>query len=395
MKKMKKSFIALGLMLTLVVGCDKEKSTPTAIASMSIDDIQQNEGNGGTSTMEFSIKLTQPLTQEASVRVITKDGFAKANEDFQALDQVITFRAGETTKKVTVTIVADDLKEGVDEFQVLLSNAINCNIFDGIGLGVINNDDSKIPVTDVGYTSPLSYQGKTMVWSDEFNAETLNTNNWSYDVGDGCPNCGWGNNELQSYTRGDNVSFSSGKMIIEARKETFGGKNYTSTRLVSMDKQSFKFGRIDIRAKLPRGQGIWPAFWMLGSNFKTAGWPACGEIDIMEFLGHDENRVHSTIHYKFGNNARNTTASLLNDKALPDEYHVYSLDWQQDKIRMLVDDKLINEFNPASIVGPGHPFNESFFFIINTAVGGNWPGSPNATTYFPQWLYVDYIRVFQ
>jgi beta-glucanase (GH16 family) len=115
----------------------------------------------------------------------------------------------------------------------------------------------------------------------------------------------------------------------------------------------------------------------------------------MEFLGHDENRVHSTIHYKFGNNARNTTASLLYDKALPDEYHVYSLDWQQDKIRMLIDDKLINEFNPASIVGPGHPFNEPFFFIINTAVGGNWPGSPNATTYFPQWLYVDYIRVFQ
>ena len=245
---MKKSFLGLGLLLALVVGCDKGKTTPTAIASISIDDISQNEGNGGTSTMEFSIKLTQPLAQEASVRVLTKEGFAKANEDFQALDQVITFRAGETIKKVTVNIVADDLKEGVDEFQVLLSNAVNCSIFDGIGLGVINNDDSKIPVDDVGFTSPISYPGKTLVWSDEFNSETLNTNNWSFDVGDGCPNCGWGNNELQYYTTGENLTFSEGKMIIEGRKEQTQGKNYTSTRLLSLGKREFKFGRVDIRA---------------------------------------------------------------------------------------------------------------------------------------------------
>ena len=392
---MKKAFLGLGLLLALVVGCDKEKSTPITTINVSIDDIYMNEGNGGTSTMEFTVKLSAAATQDASVKVTTKDGFAKVVEDYQALNQTLVFRAGETSKKVTVVIVADDIKEGVDEFQVQLSDAVNCNIFDGIGLGVINNDDTKIPVSDVGYSTPNNYPGKTLVWSDEFNGTELNLNEWSYDVGDGCPNCGWGNNELQYYTRGDNLSFSGGKMIIEGRKETFSNKNYTSTRIVTMDKKSFQFGRIDIRAKLPRGQGIWPAFWMLGSNFKSAGWPTCGEIDIMEFLGHDENRVHSTIHYKFGNNARNTTASLLNDKALPDEYHVYSLDWQQDKIRMLIDDKLINEFNPASIVGPGHPFNEPFFFIINTAVGGNWPGSPNATTYFPQWLYVDYIRVFQ
>jgi len=311
------------------------------------------------------------------------------------LNQTLVFKAGETSKKVTVLIVADDLKEGTDEFQVQLSDAVNCNIFDGIGLGVINNDDTKIPVTDFGYSTPINYPGKTLVWNDEFNGNELNINDWSYDVGDGCPNCGWGNNELQYYTRGDNLSFSGGKMIIEARKETISNKNYTSTRLVTMDKKSFRFGRVDIRAKLPRGQGIWPAFWMLGANFKSAGWPACGEIDIMEFLGHDEKRVHSTIHYKFGNNPRNTTASLLNDVALPDEYHVYSLDWQQDKMRMFIDDKLIAEFNAPGIAGTDHPFNNPFFFIINMAVGGNWPRPPDATTYFPQWLYVDYIRVFQ
>ncbi len=392
---MRHSFLSLVVATLLLVGCDKEKTTPITSANVSIDDITMNEGNGGTSNMEFTVKLSTALSQEASVKVTTKDGFAKAVEDYQALTQTVIFKAGETSKKVTVVIVADDLKEGMDEFQILLSEASNCNISDGVGLGVINNDDTKIPVTDIGYTTPDNYPGKTLVWRDEFNAPELNTTNWGFDVGTGCPNCGWGNNELQYYTAGENLSFSQGKMIIEGRTEQREGKNYTSTRLISMGKREFKFGRVDIRAKLPRGQGIWPAFWMLGANFKTVGWPSCGEIDIMEFLGHDEKRVHSTIHFKAGNNATNRTSSLLNDTPLPDEYHVYSLDWQQDKIRMLIDDKLINEFNPATLAGAGHPFNESFFFIINLAIGGNWPGSPNATTYFPQWLYVDYIRVFQ
>lgn len=392
---MKKTLFGIFTLSFLFVACDKEKTTPITSANISINDISMNEGTGGTSNMEFSLTLSTALTQEASVKITTKDGFAKAVEDYQALNQVVVFKAGETVKKVSVTIVADDLKEGIDEFQVLLSDAVNCNIFDGIGLGVINNDDTKIPVNDIGFTSPESYPGKTLVWSDEFNANSLNAQDWGFDVGTGCPNCGWGNNELQYYTPGDNLSFSQGKMIIEARQEQMGGKNYTSTRLLSMGKKEFKFGRVDIRAKLPKGQGIWPAFWMLGANFKSAGWPSCGEIDIMEFLGHEEKKVHATIHYKLGNNARNTTSSLLNDTPLPDEYHVYTLDWQQDKIRMLIDDKLIGEFNPVGIAGADHPFNAPFFFIINMAVGGNWPGSPNATTYFPQWLYVDYIRVFQ
>lgn len=380
----------------LFVACDKEKTNPPIVgANISINDATMNEGNGGTSNMEFTVSLSTALSQEASVKITTKDGFAKAAEDYQALNQSVNFAPGETIKKVTVAIIADDLKEGMEEFQVLLSDAVNCNITDGIGLGVINNDDTKIPVNDIGYTTPDNYPGKTLVWSDEFNAPELNTTNWGFDVGTGCPNCGWGNNELQYYTAGENLSFSQGKMIIEGRTEQREGKNYTSTRLISMGKREFKFGRVDIRAKLPRGQGIWPAFWMLGANFKSVGWPACGEIDIMEFLGHDEKRVHSTIHFKAGNNATNRTSSLLNDTPLPDEYHVYTLDWQQDKIRMLIDDKLINEFNPATLAGAGHPFNEPFFFIINMAIGGNWPGSPNATTYFPQWLYVDYIRVFQ
>jgi beta-glucanase (GH16 family) len=162
-----------------------------------------------------------------------------------------------------------------------------------------------------------------------------------------------------------------------------------------MGKKSFKFGRIDIRAKLPKGQGIWPALWMLGDNFPTAGWPTCGEIDMMEFLGHDLTKVYSTIHFKSGNNPRNISKSFINSTPLPDEFHVYSLVWETDKMRMLIDDKLIGEFLASELGGAANPFNDKFFFLFNVAVGGNWPGSPNTTTYFPQWMFIDYVRVFQ
>jgi beta-glucanase (GH16 family) len=233
-----------------------------------------------------------------------------------------------------------------------------------------------------------------LVWADEFNGTSLNAENWNYDVGDGCPNCGWGNNELQYYTAGENLYFQSGKMIIEARKENKNGKSYTSTRLTSMNKKSFKFGRIDFRAKIPSGQGIWPAFWMLGDNFPTAGWPACGEIDILEVLGQQPSKIYSTIHFKSGNTSARVEKSLVTATSLADEFHVYSMIWEKDKIKTMVDEKTIAEFDPSQ-VSATYPFNEKFFFIMNIAVGGNWPGSPNATTYFPQFMMVDYIRVFQ
>ena len=160
---MRHTFLLLIASTLLIASCDKEKTTPITSANVSIDDITMNEGNGGTSNMEFTVKLSTALSQEASVKLTTKDGFAKAVEDYQALNQTVVFKAGETSKKVTVVIVADDLKEGMDEFQVLLSDASNCNISDGVGLGVINNDDTKIPVTDIGYSTPNSYPGKTLV----------------------------------------------------------------------------------------------------------------------------------------------------------------------------------------------------------------------------------------
>jgi beta-glucanase (GH16 family) len=362
--------------------------------TISIDAISLAEGNTGLTDFNFTIKLSKASSKAVTVKVNTKNGTATSPNDFTSLEKTITIAPGETSAKVAVAVVADEFKEADEDFQLMLFEPTNASIETAIGAASIMNDDSKFEVNEKGYTTPNSYAGMNLVWADEFNGTSLNTDNWNYDVGDGCPNCGWGNNELQFYTAGDNLYFQSGKMIVEARKENKNGKSYTSTRLTSMNKRSFKFGRVDFRAKIPSGQGIWPAFWMLGDNFPTAGWPACGEIDIMEVLGQQPSKIYSTIHFKSGNTSARVEKSLLTASSLADEFHVYSLVWEKDKIKTMVDDKTIAEFDPSQ-VSASYPFNEKFFFIMNIAVGGNWPGSPNATTYFPQFMMVDYIRVFQ
>ena len=385
--------------MSFLFSCKKEKIVccmppVETLPTLSIDGVSQAEGNSGSTDFTFTIKLNQASSKSVTVRVISKDGFALAPADYAAIDKTITIAPGETSAKVIVSVVADEFKEGDDDFTVSLSEPTNASIATSIGAATIFNDDAKFQISETGYSTPNSYAGLSLVWSDEFNGAALNTSDWNYDVGDGCPNCGWGNNELEYYTAGDNLYFQNGKMIIEARKENKNGKSYTSTRLTTLNKKSFKFGRVDIRAKLPSGQGIWPALWMLGDNFTTAGWPACGEIDIMEMLGHQPNKVYSTIHFKSGTGSKNIEKNLVNTASLADEFHVYSLVWETDKIKTMLDDKVIGEFSAAEVSG-NYPFNEKFFFLFNVAVGGNWPGSPNATTYFPQFMMIDYIRVFQ
>ncbi len=257
----------------------------------------------------------------------------------------------------------------------------------------IKEDD---PVSiDQGYTTPLEYEGYTLVWNDEFDGTTLNTDDWVYEIGDGCPNlCGWGNNEQQYYRR-ENTWVEEGTLIIEARNESFGGRNYTSSRIKTQGKQSFQYGRIDIRALLPVGQGIWPALWMLGNDITTVGWPKCGEIDIMEMIGGNgrENTVHGTIHWDYNGHVQAGYSRRLPQGTYADEYHVFSITWDESEIRWFVND---HQYGVIDIT-PGHmaEFHQEFFFIFNIAVGGNWPGNPNETTMFNQQMKVDYIRVFQ
>lgn len=251
------------------------------------------------------------------------------------------------------------------------------------------NDNNPVTIGE-GYTTPIEYAGFNLVWNDEFDGNALNSQFWSYETGAG----GWGNNEKQYY-RPDNTSVGDGVLTIEARKESYQNSEYTSSRLVTQGKKSFTYGRVDIRALLPKGQGIWPALWSLGNSFSSVGWPACGEIDIMEMIGGSgrEKTVHGTLHWDNNGHMSNGQSYSLNSETFADEYHVFTLIWDETTISWYVNDMKFNEFD----ITPNHmtEFHLPHFFIFNIAVGGNWPGLPDNTTIFPQQMKVDYIRVFQ
>ena len=236
--------------------------------------------------------------------------------------------------------------------------------------------------------------GWTLVWNDEFNGPDINLNNWTYDLGVG--DNGWGNAELQNYTdRSENARIENGALIIEARNERYRAQEYTSARLKTEGLHSFTYGRIEARMKLPYGQGIWPAFWTLGSNISTVGWPQSGEIDIMEHIGREPNNIYGTVHgpgYAAAESVGNMYTESNPDYV--DTFHVYAIEWEADQIRWYVDDTLYGTVTPNDVPGEW-VFDHDFFLILNVAVGGYWPGYPDETTVFPQQLIVDYVRVYQ
>jgi beta-glucanase (GH16 family) len=241
--------------------------------------------------------------------------------------------------------------------------------------------------------------GWSLIWADEFsqvNGSSPDPARWAYDIGTGSG--GWGNNELEYYTsRTNNIRVENGQLVIEARQESYLGSAFTSARIKTQGKVSWRYGRIESRIKIPRGQGIWPAFWMLGTNITSVGWPACGEIDIMENVGSDTNTVKGTIHgpgYS-GGGGIGGERRLPGGAAFADDFHVYAVEWTTNLIRWLVDGQQYFKVNPSSLpAGSAWVFSQPEFIILNLAVGGNWPGSPNATTTFPVRMVVDYVRVY-
>lgn len=243
-------------------------------------------------------------------------------------------------------------------------------------------------------------QNWTLVWADEFDADTLNTDKWSYMIGDGTefgiP--GWGNNELQYY-REENVTVSEGKLHIIAKQEAFGGKGYTSGRIRSINKGDWTYCRVEFSAKMPKGQGLWAAVWMLPTDASYGGWPASGELDIMEYLGNETNIVHGTLHFLEGSARNNGTSYTTDGWGFDRDFHEFVMEWEEGEIRWYVDGELYQtqgqgDWNTS--VGPfPAPFDQRFHLLINLAVGGNWPGSPDGTTEFPQELSLEYIRVYQ
>ena len=247
----------------------------------------------------------------------------------------------------------------------------------------------------------LNAQEWQLVWSDEFDGEQLDAEKWSYMIGDGTEYGipGWGNNELEYY-REENVQVSGGNLVITAKQESFGGKAYTSGRIRTKDKGDWTYGRIEFRAIMPLGKGLWVAVWMLPTEEYYGGWAASGEIDIMEYLGHQPDIVYGTLHYggQWPDN-RNSGGSYTTDSvSFVEDFHDFAMEWEEGVFRWYVDDSLYltksSGWYSSSASFPA-PFNRDFHLLVNMAVGGNWPGNPDGTTQFPQELILDYIRIYQ
>ena len=242
-----------------------------------------------------------------------------------------------------------------------------------------------------------------LVWSDEFNGpdgSAPDSSKWTYDLG----GKGWGNSELECYTNSlQNAQIQGGNLVITAQKQAVTcsdgtSNNYTSARLKTQGLFSQAYGRFESRIKIPQGQGMWPAFWMLGNEITTAGWPKCGEIDIMENIGKEPATVHGSLHGPSTSSATSDASaafSLPAGQNFADNFHLFAVEWEPGTVRFYVDTNLYERVNQSQWPAGGTwVFDHPFFILLNGAVGGTWPGSPDTTTQFPQQILVDYVRVY-
>ena len=360
------------LMFSITGSCKKEK-TPLPVPDVNISsspvEVVEDDPAGSVS---LALSLSGDFDSEITLDYNTSDSTAISGTDYVALSSgKLTFIAGEKTKYITVNILKDTTSKEDLYFKVIFSNPVNCKL---------NRSYMVVKIINVDYA--------TLVWSDEFTAGPLDAQNWNYEQGA----TGWGNNELENYTNLiDNVHIDSGYLHISALNPS--GTTYTSGRITTQNKRTFTNFRVDIRAQLPEGQGIWPALWTLGSNFTTVGWPKCGEIDIMELLGQTPSTCYGALHWDSnGHTSMTGSYSLLTGK-FSTGFHIFRLIWTPNKLTWIVDNQQF--FALTRVQVNTFPFNFPQFFIFNVAVGGNWPGSPDETTVFPHHMIIDYIRVYQ
>ncbi|GJM29548.1 MAG: hypothetical protein DHS20C17_21830 [Cyclobacteriaceae bacterium] len=390
-----RSLAALILLLP-VSFCSSDSGEPPMVAdpSISVSAVEFIEGNGDSNnTVDLVFELSTVSTKPVEFSYATEGKSAVANEDFEPASGAVIIEPGTTSKSISLSIIGDQHLEFDERYLVKVSNIVNATmVISDIEITILD-DDSFEPEQDAdGFVTPIAYPSMELAWSDEFDDVSINEADWNFEEGNGCPNlCGWGNAELQWYSV-DNTQLDNGNMVITA--ENPSENRYTSSRLTTKGKQEFKYGRIDIRAKLPFGRGIWPALWMLGTNIDDVGWPVCGEIDIMEMVGHQAATVHGTAHYDVNGHQFTGNSRSLGSGIYADQFHIFTILWQPGQIEWFIDYSKFYTLN-AKDVGFTYPFDAPFFFIANVAVGGQWPGDPDATTQFPQTLEVDYIRVFQ
>ncbi len=348
-----KNTIKLALLFVILAGCSKgstssNSAVQTAPTNLVVTATPTTDGSGNVS---FTATATNAVTYI----------FEYGNSVIETVPTgVVTYRytqAGTVTYSVNVTARGSS--------GLTISRAVS------------------VTVTVTGGGTPA------LVWSDEFDVDGLpNPAKWGYDIGTGSG--GWGNNELEYYTgRAENAVVAGGFLKIIAKKEAYMGSAYTSARLLSKGKYSFKYGRIEVRAKFPAGAGTWPAAWMLGDNVNTAGWPACGEADIVEHIGRDLNKIYGTLHYPGHSGGSADGGTIL----IPDAttaFHTYTIEWSATAIKIYVDAQLYHTVvNSAAL-----PFNQNFFILLNMAMGGNF-GGPIDPAFTNATMEIDYVRVYQ
>ncbi len=262
--------------------------------------------------------------------------------------------------------------------------------------GLIFVSCSNTPVTE----PPVDEDGYVLIWQDEFDSTQIDRKKWDFQFGTGTEYglYAWGNNELQFYTnRSENIYLENGYLVIEARKEDFQGQSYTSARILTKGLESWTYGKFEASIKLPKTKGIWPAFWMLPEENAYGGWPASGEIDIMELLGHIPQTAYGTVHFGNSVSDRNyiTGENTLQSGTFADDFHLFTVEWEADQIRWKIDGEQYHVVSKSQVSPYNWPFDQPFYLLLNVAVGGNWPGNPDQTTLFPQRMVVDYVRVYK
>jgi len=293
------------------------------------------------------------------------------------------------TGRVTGRFVCADQNRGA--FAPLVSDRVTASAWETFTWGAAGSTPTPTPTPPPTGGAPPGFP--TLLWSDEFNGSTINSANWTYDLG----NSGFGNNELQNYTnRPENSRIENGMLVIEARRENLGGSAFTSARLKTQDRRNFGVNTwVEARIQAPQGQGIWPAFWMLGSSISTIGWPSCGEIDILEIRGQNPFQNVGTMHWANNDGSHASFGTTVNSpSSLAAGFHTYAISRTPTTIRWFLDGVQYHEANIAGGINSTSEFQAQFFIILNVAVGGNFVGSPNAGTPFPQQLRVDYVRVW-
>ena len=361
-------FRLITLILLLTTSCSSEKSS--------------NGGENIGTTIEEIIPSNLNLTIDIvgqNIDNLNGDGSGVISCSASATDAInyeFRFGNGEVVESASGNVEFTYTTPGLNNYTVYVYafSETDNYVVDFQSVSVYVNDD-----TSAG-----------LIWSEEFNETgAVNNNNWTHEIGNG--EWGWGNGESQYYTnRLDNSKVEDGVLKITAKTEAYQGHNYTSARLISRNKFEFQYGRVDIRAKLPEGQGTWPALWMLGANHTSVGWPECGEIDIMEHWGHNPTVVAGSIHtpYSHGDTWTNGHVNVSDFN----EFHIYSINWTSEKIQFFIDDNLYYTYNPSPKNIENWPFDAPQFFILNIAMGGHWFDiDPN---FIESTMEVDYIRVY-